>query len=184
MSKVKFISVTFLKANTTIQDNIDDNILVPYIYKVQDIYLQQILGTTFYEDLKSKISTDTLNGDETVLITDYIQNMVAEYTFYEVIPHINYKMTNKSVSQQSSEHGNPSQLSDIKYLRSSVLDMAQFYAKRLTKYLCDNSNLFPIYNNPDSNENLSKSGKTYFNGIFIPRRNNVNGFNTYDDPSK
>lgn len=170
-SKVKFVSSEFIKENTTIQDNVDDDIIVPYIYKVQDRYLQQSLGTTFYEHLKLAIINQTLTNDEDDLIRDYIQPMITEYVVYELLPHINYKLTNKAVSTQNSEYSNPSSLDEVKYLRYSVRDMADFYLKRLNKFLCDYGTLFPTYVNPSSPENLSKSYKSYFNGIFLPKRN-------------
>lgn len=169
-NKVKFISTIYLKENTTIEDNVDDNKLVPFIYKCQDIYLQQILGTTFFEHLKYAIVNDSLTTDEDNLIRDYIQNMVSEWTLYEALPFISNKITNKSLSQENYEFGTPSTLDDLKYLRNSIRDMAEFYSKRLNKYLCDNSSLFPVYQNPNSKENLRKNSKSYFSGIYIPKK--------------
>lgn len=174
MSKVKFISTTFLKENTTIESNVDDNKLVPYIYKVQDIHLQQILGSTFYDTLKNGVISGTTNADETKLIKEYIQPMIAEWTVYEVMPFLSNKLTNKAVSQESSEFSSPSSLDEIKFLRNSVRDMAEFYSQRLSKYLCDNLTLFPTYQNPDSKENVSRNSRTYFNGIYIPKTNPTN----------
>ena len=170
MSKVKFITTQFLKENTTIQDNVDDDFLVPFIYKSQDTHLQQVLGTSFYDRLKEGVINDDLDTDETALINDYIQNMVAEWTLYEVLPHINYKLTNKAISKESSEWSVNSELNELKFLMDRVRDMAEFYTKRLQVYLCDYSTLFPKYNNPDDNENLKRSNAAYFNGVYIPNR--------------
>jgi len=171
MSRVKFISTTFLKEHSTLSRNIDDDILIPYIYRAQDINLQQILGTTFYDRLKDGIINNNLNSDEENLIRDYIQNMIVEWTIYYALPNINFKYTNKSVTQDSSEFGQSSTLDDVKYLRQNVRDMAEFYSKRLNKYLCDyGQQLFPEYASPDSKENLRKKSRSYFNGIYIPRR--------------
>jgi len=174
MSKVKFISTVFLKQNTTIENNVDDDKLTPFIYKVQDIYLHQILGSTFMTHLKDAIVNNTLTTDETFLIKNYIQNMIAEWTVYEVMPFLSNKLTNKAVSQESSEFSSPSSLDEIKFLRNSVRDMAEFYSQRLSKYLCDNITLFPTYQNPDSKENVSRNSRTYFNGIYIPKTNPIN----------
>ena len=171
MSRVKFISTTFLKEHSTMSRNIDDDILIPHIYRAQDINLQQILGTTFYERLEDGVINNNLNSDEENLLRNYIQNMLVEWTTYYAIPNINMKFTNKSVTQDSSEFGTPSSLDDIKYLRQNVRDMAEFYSNRLTTYMCDfGSTLFPTYANPNSNENLEASGRAYFNGVFIPNR--------------
>ena len=167
---VKFISVDYLKENTTIENNVDSSTLSPFIKKAQDTYLQQILGSSFYDHLSDAFVASSLTANEENLIRDYIQQMVAEWTLYLVLPHINYKLTNKAVSQQSSEFSEASTVEEIKYLRNSVRDLAEFYSERLTSYLCDNSSLFPEYNNPDSPENLPKNSRSYFSGIYIPNR--------------
>ena len=48
----KFISTVFLKENTTIEDNVDDTKLVPFIKISQDTHIGQVLGATFYNRLK------------------------------------------------------------------------------------------------------------------------------------
>lgn len=178
-NKVKFVDANYIKDSTTLELNIDDNKITPVIYKVQDLYLQQSLGTTFYKHLKDgvvatelELSAGTLSNLEKELIVDYIQPVVSEYSLYELIPLMNFNFTNKAVSQKSSEFSQPSNLEDVKYLRSNVKNMAEFYMKRLNKYLCDNSDLFPKYKNPDSKENVKKNGSSYFSGIHIPKKNN------------
>ena len=182
MSKVKFVSVEFIKDNSTIEDNVDNKKLVPFIYKVQDLYLQQILGTTFYNHLKDAVVNSTLTSDEENLLRDYIQPMIVEYVVYQSLPFLSNKITNKSISQENSEFSQPSGLDEIKFLRNSVRDMAEFYGKRLAKFLCDNSILFPSYNNPDDNENLRKSSKSYFTGVYIPK-SRIGGIRSVNDLS-
>ncbi len=171
MDKVKFISIELLRQSTVIQDNVDSDILLPSIYRAHDVNLQTALGTTFYDRLKEGVVNDDLNADEITLINKYIQNMMIEWAFYYAIPDINYKMTNKAISEENSEFSNTSALSTVKYLRNDQRDLAEFYTKRLVTYLCDYENLFPEYNNPDENENLRKNSKSYFNGVYIPRSN-------------
>lgn len=170
MDKVKFIDIDFLKSNTTINENVDDNILVPFIYKAQDTHLQSVLGSSFYNHLKSAIVANSLTPEERALILDYIQNMVAEWTLYEVLPFINYKLTNKAISKERSEYSNNSELNELKYIRQTVRDLAEFYSKRLVNELNQNCNLYPEYNNPDRPENLRKNNSVYYSGIYIPKK--------------
>ncbi len=177
MSKVKFISVQFLRDQTPIEDNVDADKLTPWIYKAQDTKLQQALGTTFYDRLKQG-TIDTIEGGanplnalELALIKDYIKQMLVEWTFYLCMPHLNYKMTNKAVSQENAQFSNPSALDEIKYLRANQKNLAEFYTKRLIEYLCDHTEDFPEYNNPADKENLHKSKRAYSSGIAMPKGN-------------
>lgn len=169
--KVKFVSTVYLKENTTIEDNVDDSKLVPFIYSSQDTHIQQALGTTLYNRIKEGVVNNDLNVDEEDLLRDYIQPCLAQWSFYEVYPFLNFKTTNKAVSKESSEFSQPSELDEIKYMRNAIRDLAEFYLKRLTKYLCDFSNLFPEYENPDTNENLPSNSKSYFSGLYTVRTN-------------
>ena len=168
--KVKFISTIYLKENTTIEENVDDNKLVPFIYTAQDTHIQQALGTNFYNRLKSGVTLNNLTTLEDDFLRDYVQPCLAQWVFYEAYPFLNYKTTNKAVSKESSEYSQPSELDEIKYLRNAIRDLAEFYLKRLNAYLCDFGYLFPEYQNPNPYENLPANSKSYFNGVYLARR--------------
>jgi len=168
--KVKFISTVYLKENTTIEDNVDDTKLVPYIYSSQDTHIQQALGTNFYNRLKSGVTNNDLTTLEDDFLRDYVQPCLAQWVFYEVYPFLNFKTTNKAVSKESSEFSQPSELDEIKYMRQTIRDLAEFYLRRINQYLCDFGYLFPEYENPDPYENLPANSKSYFSGMYLQRR--------------
>lgn len=170
MNVVKFISVDYLKKNTVIQQNTDERILEPFILSAQDTHVQTALGTTFYNRLKSGVTANNLTQLEEDFMRQYIQPCLAQWTFYECFPYINYKISNKAVSKESSEFSAPAELDEIKYMRNSIRDLAEFYTKRLNIYLCDYGYLFPEYNNPDAKENLPHNSKSYFSGVYVQRR--------------
>lgn len=180
-TQVKFVSTDFIKKNTVVEMNVDDSKITPIIFKVQRVYLQQILGSSFYDHLSDAVANGTLTAKEESLIRDYIQTLITEYVLYELYPFLNYKSTNKAISKESSEFSTPADLDEIKYLRSNVKDMAEFFAKRLTTYLCDHQEDFPEYQNPDQPENLPKNNRAYFNGIYMPRKG-PEGIESYDEP--
>ena len=169
MNKVKFISIKYFKENTTVEYNVDDDKITPTIYKAQDIYIQQSLGSEFYNHLKDAIVNNTLTTDEDILLRTYIQPCLNEYTLLLLIPIIQFNLTNKSVLLRNDNNSQPSTLEDIKFLRQSVRDMAEFYLKRLNRYLEENDNLFPKYYNADNDDNLPPTQKSYFNGVWLPR---------------
>jgi len=181
MTNVKFISCEYVKDNTIIEMNVDDAKINPTIFKVQRVYLQQILGSYFYDHLSEAVANSTLTTAEENLIRNYIQNMLAEYVVYELFPFLNYKSTNKAVSKESSEYSQPADLDEIKYLRSNVKDMAEFFSRRLAKYLCDHQEDFPEYQSPEVPENLPKNNRSYFNGIYMPRKG-PEGIEKWDEP--
>ncbi len=167
-TNVLFISEGRLKAITAIDDNVEPDDLVPYVVQAQDIYIQDILGTTMYNSLKTAVSASTLTDAETVLIDNYIAPTAANYALYLALPTLNYKIKNKSVLNPSSEESDNTTLDEIKYLRQSVEDTAQFYAQRTIEYLNANDTEFPDYVNPDSDYMLPNKRSQYNHGIFLP----------------
>jgi len=175
MTTIKFISTDYLKENTILEMNVDDSKLTPLIIRCQRMYLQQTLGSSFYNHLSDAVANSTLTTAETNLIKDFIQPMVAEYVVYEAIPQTHFKMTNKGNVKQNSEWSESSQLDEIKYMRNAIKDSAEFFATRLAKYLCDNSEDFPAWNNRTLPENLERDGRPYFNGVFIEKNRSNDG---------
>ncbi len=176
---VKFIDADYIKNNSVMEYNVDDSKLSPIVIKVQTVYLQQMIGSSFLNHLYNAFSTSAMTSDERSLVIDYIQPYVSEYSIYEVLPFLNYNLTNKSISKKSSEFSQPSDLNEVKYLRSNIKDMAEFYGERLAKFLCDNSTKFPQYTNPTTPENLIRNSKSFFSGIYIPKGGGKDDYDRY-----
>jgi hypothetical protein len=166
---VYFISTSYLRSVTPIQDNVDDDILTPHITVAQDTYLQQIIGETFYDHLKNGVKNNTLNNNDLTFMRDFVQPLIAQYTMYLAFPFLNLKITNKAISKESSEYSQPADLGEMKYMRSSIKDIAEFYAKRMVKHLLDYQYLYPSYANPNAKDNLPKRADSYFTGLYIPQ---------------
>jgi hypothetical protein len=180
---VYFISTTYLRQNTPIEDSVDDDKILPYIVQAQQTMLQEGIGETGMNALNTAVQNNTLTPDEQAFMRNYVMPLVAQYSFYLMFPFLNWKSTNKAVSKESSEFSTPADLDEIKYLRSSILDMAEFYKRRMVKYLLDHPAMFIWYSNPDALDNLPKTAQSYFTGIYMPyggvRGNIMNWYEPY-----
>lgn len=180
---VYFISTTYLRQNTPIEDNVDDEKILPYIVQAQQTMLQEGIGETGMNALNTAVQNNTLTPDEQAFMRNYVQPLVAQYAFYLMFPFLNWKSTNKAVSKESSEFSTPADLDEIKYLRSAILDMSEFYKRRMVKYLLDHPAMFIWYSNPDALDNLPKTAQSYFTGIYMPyggvRGNIMNWYEPY-----
>lgn len=161
-----FISQQYLKDKSLINDNTDWELLQPSIIMIQDLKLQQVLGTTLFEDLQNKIIAGTLNSNETTLITKYIQKMLHWYVLMEATTILKYRYTNKGVMVKSSENSQPISETEMKVVKDEWRTIAEQYAELLTKYLVKNSGLFPNYNIYDSSGML-RSKTNLSTGIFL-----------------
>lgn len=165
---VYFISQEYFLANTPVEKNVDWDKIAPYVIQAQQLYLQQSIGGTGLQALNEGVKLNTLTPQEEYLMRAYIQPLVCQYTFWLALPFINYKATNKALSKESSEYSQAADLDEMKYLRSSVKDAAEFYQRRLVKYLVEHPGEFYWFDHPDAKDDLPKTIQSYFGGIYLP----------------
>ena len=168
---VLLVSEQRLKQWTQLDDNVRMNEITPHILQAQDIYIQNSLGTLLYNRIKDGVQADDLNSDETTLLKDYIGPTLMQYALYLMLPSIKYKIANQGVLNGSSEETTPTTLEELKYLRQTVLDLAEFYNKRLVKYFIDNPGMFPQYDAPGTDGMMPDKKNPYFSGLVTGQSN-------------
>lgn len=168
---VLLVSEQRLKQWTQLDDNVRMNEITPHILQAQDIYIQNSLGTLLYDRIKDGVVADDLNANETTLLKDYIAQTLMQYALYLMLPSIKYKVANQGVLNGSSEETTPTTLEELKYLRTTVLDLAEFYNKRLVKYFSDNPGMFPQYDAPGTDGMMPDKRNPYFSGLVTGQSN-------------
>lgn len=169
MAYTLFISESRLKRLTAVHANLEPDELTPFVLQAQDIYVQELLGTKFYNNLKGRVISGTTTNSEKQLLNDYMAPMLANYAVYMALPSFNYKMKNKSVLNPSAEEAQNTDLSELKYLRGTVKDSAEFYRERAREFLMDNESDFPDYVNYGVDGMSPNKRPAYHSNIVIPR---------------
>ncbi|QDP51736.1 MAG: hypothetical protein Unbinned92contig1003_49 [Prokaryotic dsDNA virus sp.] len=165
---VLFVSEDTIKKSTTINGNVDVELLLPYIKVAQDIHIHQLLGTDLYDKLQNDVATSSLAGVYKTLIDEYVQPVLIHYSLYECLPFLSYKIMNKDIVRKISETSSAATLDDIKYLRNIVKDTAEYYSERLVDYIRDNTESYPEYSS-NTGSDLPPTKETYFSGIVMDR---------------
>ena len=169
MADVFFISKTYLEEMSVINENTDWKILKPTIIMVQDIYLQKILGTPLYNDLKTKLIADITLAtypNEKALIDNYISKALVWYIKMEATMEFKFRYMNKGVMVKNSDNSQPADTNDLKYLMDKWRVNAEMYAQLLTDYLIMNTQTFPKYLEVDNSGMVAKQ-KNYTSGIYL-----------------
>ena len=174
---VKFVSEQRLKTYTALDENIRVKDITPFILNAQDLYIQPLLGTKFYKHLKDQIINNNLSGDEDSFIDDYVAKATMYYSLYLMLPTLKYKIVDKGILNGASEDTTATTLDELKYLRQSAIDTAEFFAKRLIEFLKDNPGMFPQYENPGVKGMMPDRSTPYFSGLVTktPYRKYNNG---------
>ena len=164
-----FVSEQRFKAFTNVDANVRMQDISPYLLQAQDLYMQDTLGTKFFEALKDGIINDTLTADEKNLLNDYIAPPTMQYALYLMLPALKYKLVDKGLVSGQSEETGSTNLDELKYLRQEVLNTAQFYNKRLREYLLDNPGMFADYDSPGVDGMYPDKTNPYFSGLVVPK---------------
>jgi hypothetical protein len=169
MAKALFVSDTYVKKKSIISGSVDPDSMLQFIETAQDMHVQNYLGTELYKKLMLLVSNGTIidvaNSDYKGLLDDFIKPMLAWYTQAEYIPFASYTLSNKGLFKHSSDNASTLDREEIAGLANRANDKAVFYTNRLINYLCDNSILFPEYN--DTTEDMSPDKDANTAGFYL-----------------
>ena len=149
---ILFITETFVKKYSNIDENVDTQYITPVIDLVQKMYIRPILGTALYDELTTEIAADTVSVNNVTLLDNYIQDTMLYYVLAEGLPSFTYKIENKSVSTKTSDNATPVDNSIIQSEVARYKDRAEFFAQTLIDFLeatADGTN-YNAYLNPGS----------------------------------
>jgi hypothetical protein len=192
---VLLISEVKLKNFTNINKNVDMDVLKAEVQIAQDIDLQTILGTKFYNHLLSQVSAtgNTFNADETALVNDYIQPFLIQQAYFQSIPHLMYRTMNRGIVEGTMENAASVDIATMQYLRNIQKQRADFYMTRLQDYLLigRGANKFPDYVSQSTIDGMIPDrSQKYNNGIFLAHASrkgysmrdlNKKGISTYSE---
>lgn len=169
---VLLISEIKLKNFTNINKNVDMDVLKAEVQIAQDIDLQTILGTKFYNHLLSQVSAtgNTFNNDEKTLVDSYIQPFLIQQAYFQCIPHLMYRSMNRGIVEGVMENATSVDIETMKYLRTIQKQRADFYMTRLQDYLLIGygQNKFPDYVSQSTIDGMIPDrSQKYNNGIFL-----------------
>ena len=185
---VLLVSSTKIKAFTNVNENLDEQLLLPNIQIAQDIGLQTLLGTQFYTHMLGAAQGSTLTTAETTLLEDYIAPYLLWGAVYECLPDIYMRMMNKSVSIGESPNSKAIDKGDLSYLRNIHRDRKEFYSARLMDYIRPRNADYPLYFQFNANEGgMAAKRPNYYSGLQMegPRGNSGRGYGlpVYTDPT-
>jgi hypothetical protein len=165
MSKVFLINETTLKSETIINDNTGSEYIAPAIETSQDIYLHQLIGSQLLMKLYNLVETGDINKPDynnyKLLLDDYITNYLKFKVLSEITIPLAYKYRNAGVVQTTTDKVVNTSLKDAQMVQSHYELRANFYAERLTKYLCVNNDLYPEYGIKNNGSDIMANPDAY-----------------------
>ena len=166
--KAQFLTTDYVYKRSVIENNVDADLITKFIWKAQELNIQSTLGENLYRKLVNDCPNFT--GPYLTLMKDYVQPAQCEWVVYHALPFINFRLTNKAVSQKSSDNSQPSAADDIRWLRDQVRTNAEFYSERIKDYIKNNPSSFPEYYTTTNSFEVKPNKSNYFSGIWTRGR--------------
>lgn len=166
------VSEIKLKNFTNINKNVDMDILKAELQIAQDIDVQTLLGTKFYNHLLSQIQStgNTFNAEEKTLVDDYVAPYLIQTAYFNAMPFIFARTMNNGITVGTMENATSVDIETMKYLRNIQKQRADFYMTRLLDYLLigKGQNKFPDYVSQSTIDGMIPDrSQKYMNGIAL-----------------
>lgn len=172
---ILLVSEQRMKDWTSLDNNIRIDVLTPSILNAQEVYIQDTLGTPFFNRLKEGVRLNDLTVDEETFLRDLVGPTLMQYALYMLLPNLKYKFVEKGIVSGSSEETDSTSLEELQYLRESTLDTAQFYDERMKTFLKDYPNMFPVYRDWNTIGMAPNKRTPYYGGLVTDIRRKNNG---------
>lgn len=128
-----------------------------YIKAAELQHIKPILGEDFYNDI------DTNPSGYSTLLTTYLKEVIAFYSYYESIPYIQLSVGNQGLmigNSQTATAVTDKQRADF---RDNILSQANTLRDEMISYIEDNTDTYTLYL---ASENISKTTKLIGGIIF------------------
>ncbi len=164
----RFISYETLRERSIINGNVDHHKINPIIDECQEMHILPILGTGLYNQVSAQISAGNVSALNKTLLNDYIQPCLIKYIESEATMYLNFNFTNANVSTKNTDESVPVSMADAEKMMYRLRNKAEWFGERITKYLREKSNDYPLYFNPGNGSDIIHPQKTnYTSGMYL-----------------
>ena len=146
MATALFITRDDIVKNTILDGNVDTDKFIQFIKIAQEIHIRNYLGTKLYDKISADIVASNLTGNYLTLVNTYLKPMLIHFAMVDYLPFSAYQLKNGGLGKHISESSENISTSELNMLINKEQDFASYYTERFLDYICNNSSLFPEYN--------------------------------------
>ncbi len=177
------VTASTIKTYGVLENNVDVKLINSTTLMIQDIQLQQILGTDLYNQICDQINASTVNTYDAVsaanitLLNDYITNFLMNAVIAEGCLTFLYRFSNKGIITANSDNQFPITEAQLDRIIAKWQNQADFYAKRLSDYLDQESATYPLYYNGNSDSSdINPKIPKYNTGFYLGNKRRQNEY--------
>ena len=170
MAEILLSSEAFVKAQSSVSDNISGKYILPSLREAQEIGLRGILGDSLLAKLKSLVKDGSIDGDDNKKykeLIDRCQYYLAYVTIVEVANKTTFKIGNFGVAKSSDENMQIATQDEVAKMQYYYQSKADACCLDLQNWLMNNRTSFPELNDCDCRRISSNLYSAATCGIFL-----------------
>lgn len=161
---ITLMSTTDMVGLTSISQNIDPNLIAPFIKNAEIMYMLPVLSVSLYEDMLNDVATGATKYK--TLLEDYVYFALSYYALYNALPFIHMRIQKVGVVKAHSDNSENIDTAELSILIKRIESIAVSYTNLMREYLDNNANLYPLYRSDTTTNDLSrKAGHSIFLGF-------------------
>lgn len=166
---ILLISEQTIKGYSLVNGNVDTQYILPAIQYAQDQGLQPLIGTRLYRTLCALVENEQIeeNLPYKELLDDYITPFLINKVMADIQVPVSFKIRNQGIIQNTGDNTYVPQIKDIQYVQQYYNNKADFYANRLTDFLCANVNTYKEYVRVRNGADMPAKPGAYNTGIYL-----------------
>lgn len=183
MATVLLISPEEFKDKTSVNGNVDEKLLQQSILACQDIFVQNIIGTGIYRELKTQVQAGTLTALNETLLNECLQPAMRYWIMAECVRPLAMRFMNVGLQSKRTEVSNPLSSKELTETENHYRNRAEWYATRTVDYLCEHSNQYPLYLNAGNGVDIIQPQvNQYTTSLFLGGARKNPNIEVYDEP--
>lgn len=143
MQDYTIISIEQMKELTSISENVDVELLRPFLFTAQEMYIRPLLGDSMMDDLVNDAQSGGTKYE--FLIENYLYFPLAYATWHSAAPFLHYKTQKKGVVKQYSENSDNVTVEEFGIYAQRIENLMTYYLDRAKDYLEENEDSYPLY---------------------------------------
>jgi len=141
------INIEDIKTVTSISQNIDVEMLEPFLFNAQEMYIRPICGDALMDAMLVDVATG--GTAYSTLINNQIIYALSYSVVHSFLPFNHIKIQKKGVLLQTSDSSTSASMDEFTMLSQRIENSQTFYLRRMKDYLDDNLTLYPLYAKDD-----------------------------------
>ena len=141
---IYFVTEAYLKQKTPITQNVSATDIMPFVEPAASAWIQNILGTYFFNHLLTAYNAQSLTAEEEILVAK-IQPAIAWRAAADCVLGLTYQLKNKGLQKQNGDNSESVEQTEVTFVMRHYEQKAEWYEAFVRKYLSLNKDLFPEF---------------------------------------